>query len=161
MGNISLAYTLRRPTKVVNHFKTLSYTKVCKNTGVFKCVNCIINKEVVLHVQVYLKRCQEANTVSNMLTRISQLLLVLLILLSVSICSLPYRTRSSSKRPQSPPPHIVVLLADDLGFNDISWHNDMVLSPNLASLASQGVTLEQHYSHPACTPTRGALLTGR
>ena len=96
-----------------------------------------------------------------MVTKISQLLLVLLILLSVSICSLPYRTASSYKRPQSSPPHIVILLADDLGFNDISWHNDMVVSPNLASLASQGVTLEQHYSQPACSPTRGALMTGR
>jgi len=59
------------------------------------------------------------------------------------------------------PPHIVLLVADDLGFNDVSWHNDAVLSPNLASLASQGVTLEQHYSQATCTPTRGALLTGR
>ena len=95
-------------------------------------------------------------------TRLSQLFLVLLILILV------YYLRSNSLPPppylrslSAPPPHIVILVADDLGFNDISWHNDMVLSPNLARLASQGVTLEQHYSQPACTPTRGALLTGR
>ena len=95
-------------------------------------------------------------------TRLSQLFLVLLILIlvnkkrSTSLPPPPYR-RSLSP----PPPHILILVADDLGFNDISWHNDMVISPNLASLASQGVTLEQHYSQPICTPTRGALMTGR
>ena len=61
----------------------------------------------------------------------------------------------------SPPPNIVVLVADDQGFNDVSWHNPAVLTPHLAGLASQGVTLEQHYSHYVCSPTRGALLTGR
>jgi len=59
------------------------------------------------------------------------------------------------------PPHILVILADDLGYNDVSWHNPAVLTPNLAKLASEGVTLEQHYSQPICSPTRGALLTGK
>jgi len=59
------------------------------------------------------------------------------------------------------PPNILVLVADDLGYNDVSWHNKVVLTPHLAQLATEGVTLEQHYSQPICTPTRGALLTGR
>eukprot|EP00091_Calanus_sinicus_P010876 TRINITY_DN2492_c1_g1_i6.p1 TRINITY_DN2492_c1_g1~~TRINITY_DN2492_c1_g1_i6.p1 ORF type:complete len:316 (+),score=96.29 TRINITY_DN2492_c1_g1_i6:73-1020(+) len=59
------------------------------------------------------------------------------------------------------PPHILVLLADDLGYNDVSWHNDAVLMPHSAQLAREGVTLEQHYSQAVCSPTRGALLTGR
>ena len=33
--------------------------------------------------------------------------------------------------------------------------------PNLQKLASEGIILEQHYSQPVCTPTRGAILTGR
>jgi len=59
------------------------------------------------------------------------------------------------------PPNIIVIVADDLGFNDVSWHNDAVLTPHLAQLANEGVILEQHYSQPICTPTRGALLTGK
>merc|ERR1712215_105865 len=59
------------------------------------------------------------------------------------------------------PPNIIVILADDLGYNDVSWHNPAVLTPNLAKLASEGVTLEQHYTQPICSPTRGALLTGK
>ena len=36
-----------------------------------------------------------------------------------------------------------------------------MLAPNLEVMAREGVVLEQHYSQPLCTPTRGALLTGR
>ena len=40
-------------------------------------------------------------------------------------------------------PHIVVIVADDLGWNDVSWHNPAVRTPQLASLARAGVRLEQ------------------
>ena len=58
-------------------------------------------------------------------------------------------------------PNIVIIVADDLGYNDVSWHNPVIKSPHLESLAKNGVLLEQHYSQPLCTPTRAALLTGR
>ena len=61
----------------------------------------------------------------------------------------------------SSPPNIILFLADDLGFNDISWHNPHVQSPNLQDLASSGIILDHHYTQPVCTPTRGSLLTGR
>jgi len=64
-------------------------------------------------------------------------------------------------RTQTKPPNIIVFLVDDLGFNDISWHNDKVLTPHLDELARSGIILEQHYSQAVCSPTRGALLTGR
>ena len=51
-------------------------------------------------------------------------------------------------------PNIVFLLADDLGYNDIGYHNPAILTPNIDLLASQGVILEQSYVQPMCTPTR-------
>ena len=57
-------------------------------------------------------------------------------------------------------PNIVMIVADDLGWNDISWHNSIVKSPHLGKLAKDGIILEQHYSQHICTPSRGALLTG-
>ena len=57
-------------------------------------------------------------------------------------------------------PNIVLIVADDLGWNDISWHNSKVKSPNLEKLAKTGILLEHHYSQHICTPSRGALLTG-
>ncbi|KAF0296121.1 Arylsulfatase I [Amphibalanus amphitrite] len=58
-------------------------------------------------------------------------------------------------------PHIVFILADDLGYNDVSWHNPDILSPTLEALAREGVILEQNYAQPLCTPSRSALLSGR
>ncbi|XP_042860572.1 arylsulfatase B-like [Penaeus japonicus] len=58
-------------------------------------------------------------------------------------------------------PHIVLIVADDLGWNDVSWHNPLAVTPHLEELAKGGVILEQSYVQPICTPTRSALLTGR
>ena len=57
-------------------------------------------------------------------------------------------------------PHIVFILVDDLGWNDVSWHNTGVVMPNLDAMARSGLILEQAYSQPTCSPTRAALLTG-
>jgi len=58
-------------------------------------------------------------------------------------------------------PNIVVLLTDDQGWGDIGYNNPAVYTPNLDSLAAQGITFSQHYVMPQCTPTRVALMTGR
>ncbi|XP_064099097.1 arylsulfatase B-like [Macrobrachium nipponense] len=58
-------------------------------------------------------------------------------------------------------PHVIVIVADDLGWNDVSWNNPNVVMPNLNDLALNGVILNQSYVLPRCTPTRTALLTGR
>jgi arylsulfatase B/arylsulfatase I/J len=52
------------------------------------------------------------------------------------------------------PPNIVFIVADDLGYNDVPWHNPAILAPNLARLAREGRVLEQAYVQPICTPTR-------
>ena len=62
---------------------------------------------------------------------------------------------------RSQQPNIILIVADDLGFNDVPWHNPDIFAPQLASLASSGVILEQSYVQPICTPTRSALMTGR
>ena len=58
-------------------------------------------------------------------------------------------------------PNIVVILADDLGWADIGYHDSDVLTPNLDKLVTQSVRLERHYVMPTCTPTRVGLMTGR
>ena len=54
-------------------------------------------------------------------------------------------------------PHIVMMLADDYGYNDIGYHNKDIITPNIDNLARQGVILEQSYVQPVCTPTRYSL----
>ncbi|KAM8728427.1 arylsulfatase I-like isoform 2-T2 [Acanthopagrus schlegelii] len=58
-------------------------------------------------------------------------------------------------------PHIVFILIDDQGFNDIGYHNPTLKTPTLDKLAAEGVKLENYYVQPICTPSRSQLLTGR
>ncbi|XP_070570862.1 arylsulfatase B-like [Ptychodera flava] len=67
--------------------------------------------------------------------------------------------RSVGGKPRQP--HIVFVLADDFGWNDIGYHGSMVKSPFLDKLASLGVKLENYYVQPLCTPSRAQLMTGR
>ena len=62
-----------------------------------------------------------------------------------------------------PPPNIVFIIADDLGYGDLAcFGNDAISTPNIDRLAKGGMSLMQHYSaSPLCAPARAALLTGR
>ena len=58
-------------------------------------------------------------------------------------------------------PHIIVMLADDLGWGDVSYHGSIMRTPHIDSLTKRGVQLDQFYVQPVCSPTRGAFMTGR
>lgn len=58
-------------------------------------------------------------------------------------------------------PHILLVVADDLGYNDVGYHGSDIKTPNIDWLANTGVKLENYYVQPICTPTRGQLLSGR
>jgi arylsulfatase A-like enzyme len=61
----------------------------------------------------------------------------------------------------APRPNILVIVADDMGWADVGYHDSSIATPTIDRLARQGVELDQHYVAPMCTPTRAALLTGR
>jgi arylsulfatase A-like enzyme len=58
-------------------------------------------------------------------------------------------------------PHIVYIVADDLGFADVGFQGSDILTPNIDRLAAEGAILRNFYTQPLCTPTRAALMTGR
>lgn len=59
-------------------------------------------------------------------------------------------------------PNIVVILTDDQGWGDLSLHGNTNLNtPNIDTLATQGMALERFYVCPICSPTRAEIMTGR
>ncbi len=59
-------------------------------------------------------------------------------------------------------PNVVVILTDDQGWGDLSFHGNTNLStPNIDSLAKAGARFDRFYVCPLCSPTRAEFLTGR
>jgi arylsulfatase A-like enzyme len=64
-------------------------------------------------------------------------------------------------REQNQRPNILVVLADDMGINDLGHINrNETLTPNLDRLARDGISFSRHYTDSSCSPSRAALLTG-
>lgn len=82
----------------------------------------------------------------------------LLILLLLHIAQYGFAQSASNKRP-----NIVVILADDLGWADLTCYGSTFYeTPNLDKLAKQGVRFTNGYAAcPVCSPTRASLMTGK
>ncbi len=75
--------------------------------------------------------------------------------------------RTALASPADRPPNIVLIVADDLGYNDISTFGGGVAggqlqTPHIDALAAQGAVFNQSYSGSStCAPSRAMLMTGR
>ena len=69
----------------------------------------------------------------------------------------------TGRKPPARPPNIVFILADDLGYADVSCYGRPDLStPNIDRIAARGLRFLQAYANSAvCSATRTALITGR
>jgi len=90
-------------------------------------------------------------------TRCLSLQLGILTALLLSFCITDNSFAASRK------PNVLMIVSDDQGYRDLGcFGSDEILTPNLDRLAAGGVRLTSFYvTWPACTPSRGSLLTGR
>lgn len=86
-----------------------------------------------------------------------QTLFLLIALAAISLRAPCVRAADTPARP-----NIVIFLADDQGWGDLSVNgNTMLQTPHIDSLARDGVTLDRFFVCPVCAPTRAELFTGR
>ena len=68
---------------------------------------------------------------------------------------------SQNVRPARPP-NVLIVITDDQGYGDLSLHgNPNLKTPNIDSIAGDGIQFTQFQVCPVCSPTRSSLMTGR
>ena len=76
-------------------------------------------------------------------------------------CVFAFLLYGCTEAPGPPPPNIVIILADDLGYSDIGAYGGEIATTNLDALAAGGLRFRQFYNAGRCCPTRASLLTGK
>ena len=71
-----------------------------------------------------------------------------------------YTVSADSSTTSQLKPNIIVIMIDDLGYNDVSYHGSEIWTPNIDQLAVMGVRLENYYVAPQCGPSRAAFFSG-
>lgn len=65
---------------------------------------------------------------------------------------------------QTKRPNILVIMSDDVGIWNVGFYNRGMMgvpTPNIDRLGREGLLFTDHYSHPTCTPSRAAFITGQ
>lgn len=89
------------------------------------------------------------------MNRKKNLLVKLILIVSISLVGC-----ESNKVQERERPNIIIILSDDMGYSDIAPYGGEIDTPNLTSLAKNGMKFTQFYNAARCCPTRASLLTG-
>ncbi len=76
-------------------------------------------------------------------------------------CKEAQNDKNEKENEKSNVPNFLVIIADDAGWNDFSYHGSKIQTPVIDSLAKNGVELDRFYVAPTCSPSRASLLTGK
>ena len=94
------------------------------------------------------------------MNRVIKTLSVIILLSTIGGCNNKKKTTEAS---QIQKPNIIYILADDLGYGDLSLTGQVKFStPNIDKLSKDGIFFTQHYSgSTVCAPSRSSLMTGQ
>lgn len=84
-----------------------------------------------------------------------------IIVTGLIIVSLANGACKEIKEKQHKKPNILIIVADDLGWNDVGFHGSEINTPSLNQLANESLEFTRFYTAPVCSPTRAGLLTGK
>jgi arylsulfatase A-like enzyme len=89
--------------------------------------------------------------------------LIFITLIATFIMSCNNHTQQTIKTESESKPNIIYILADDLGYGDVSFNGQSKFTtPNIDKMATNGMVFTNHYSgSTVCAPSRSALLTGQ
>ncbi len=79
------------------------------------------------------------------------------------LSALLFGALSAPVRGENKPPHIMFMVVDDLGWNDMGWQDqfNQIQSPKLWALRNESIRLDQYYVYRYCSPSRSTFQTGR
>lgn len=88
---------------------------------------------------------------------------ILLFTLPLVLAFFAYKTIDSKKRKKNKKPNVVVILVDDLGYQDVGFNGSKEIpTPNIDRVANEGVKFTNGYvTYAVCGPSRAGLITGR
>lgn len=92
--------------------------------------------------------------------KLYHLLIISILLIGSQIsCTSGNRDQAQDNKEQSKP-NIILILADDMGYSDLSCYGGEISTPNIDQIASDGIRFSQFYNAARCCPTRASLITG-
>lgn len=102
---------------------------------------------------------EEENLVTPIFLEMKNIKFLVILVLTVVSCSI----KKEKEVKKNAKPNIIYILADDLGYGDISSYGQQKFStPNLDAMVANGMKLTQHYSGTSvCAPSRSSLMTGQ
>lgn len=79
-----------------------------------------------------------------------------MVMMTLAVILVAFASATAKKQP-----HILFLLADDLGFGDLGYTGSAIKTPVIDNLAKTGTIMGHYYVMQCCSPTRAALQSGR